>query len=119
MTQYHVIHNWLWLGAVESPDQAAELTRLPADLDQDGYKILRFAQRRLSAASGLAGEATTQNRRPCPTPDGNIGQVTAVLIRCAKLFSRCRHFTCRRVAFCQMLPQKLALNRFSASVRML
>lgn len=40
MTQYHVIHNWLWLGAVESLDQAAELTRLPAGFDQDGYKIL-------------------------------------------------------------------------------
>ncbi len=39
MTQYHVIHNWLWLGAVESLDQAAELTRLPAGFDQDGYKI--------------------------------------------------------------------------------
>lgn len=34
MTQYHVIHNWLWLGAVESLDQAAELTRLPAGFDQ-------------------------------------------------------------------------------------
>lgn len=40
MTQYHVIHNWLWLGAVDSLDQAAELTRLPAGFDQDGYKIL-------------------------------------------------------------------------------
>ncbi len=40
MTQYHVIHNWLWLGAIESLDQAAELTRLPAGFDQDGYKIL-------------------------------------------------------------------------------
>lgn len=34
MTQYHVIHNWLWLGAVESLDRAAELTRLPAGFDQ-------------------------------------------------------------------------------------
>ena len=40
MTQYHVIHNWLWLGAVESLDRAAELTRLPAGFDRDGYKIL-------------------------------------------------------------------------------
>ncbi len=40
MTQYHVIHNWLWLGAVDSLDRAAELTRLPAGFDRDGYKIL-------------------------------------------------------------------------------
>ncbi len=33
LTQYHVIHNWLWLGAVESLDRAAELTRLPAGFD--------------------------------------------------------------------------------------
>ncbi len=37
MTQYHVIHNWLWLGAVESLDQAAELTRLPAGFDRPGW----------------------------------------------------------------------------------
>ena len=40
MTQYHVIHNWLWLGAVDSLKEAAALTRLPAGFDQDGYKIL-------------------------------------------------------------------------------
>lgn len=40
MIQYHVIHNWLWLGAVESLAQADELTRLPAGFDHDGYKIL-------------------------------------------------------------------------------
>ena len=52
MTQYHVIHNWLWLGAVESLDQAAELTRLPAGFDQMVTRSsVAFAQRRLSAAS--------------------------------------------------------------------
>lgn len=40
MTQYHIIHNWLWLGAVNHPDEAAELLRTPAGFDHDGYKIL-------------------------------------------------------------------------------
>ena len=40
MTHYHVIRNWLWLGAVESLDDAAALLRTPAGFDQDGYKIL-------------------------------------------------------------------------------
>ncbi|HBQ8027361.1 TPA: excinuclease Cho [Klebsiella aerogenes] len=40
MVQYHIIHNWLWLGAVDSLAQAAELTTLPAGFDHDGYKIL-------------------------------------------------------------------------------
>ncbi|MCS4269718.1 MULTISPECIES: excinuclease Cho [Raoultella] len=40
MTRYHVIHNWLWLGAVETLAQAQTLTQLPAGFDHDGYKIL-------------------------------------------------------------------------------
>lgn len=40
MTQYHIIQNWLWLGAVESLSQASSLTRLSAKFDHDGYKIL-------------------------------------------------------------------------------
>lgn len=40
MTQYHIINNWFWLGAVESLDAATELMRAPAGFDQDGYKIL-------------------------------------------------------------------------------
>lgn len=40
MVQYHIIHNWLWLGAVDSLTQATELTTLPAGFDHDGYKIL-------------------------------------------------------------------------------
>lgn len=40
MVQYHIIHNWLWLGAVDSLGQAAKLTTLPAGFDHDGYKIL-------------------------------------------------------------------------------
>lgn len=40
MTRYHVIHNWLWLGAVKTLAQAQTLTQLPAGFDHDGYKIL-------------------------------------------------------------------------------
>ncbi|MCM8523748.1 excinuclease Cho [Enterobacter hormaechei] len=40
MTHYHIIRNWLWLGAVESLDDATALLRTPAGFDQDGYKIL-------------------------------------------------------------------------------
>lgn len=40
MTQYHIIHNWLWLGSVDSLDEAASLPRPQASFDQDGYKIL-------------------------------------------------------------------------------
>lgn len=40
MTQYHIIDNWLWLGSVNSPDEASPLIRTPAGFDQDGYKIL-------------------------------------------------------------------------------
>jgi excinuclease Cho len=40
MTHYHIIHNWLWLGAVDNLADAAELLRAPAGFDQDGYKIL-------------------------------------------------------------------------------
>ncbi|MEA8500784.1 endonuclease, partial [Salmonella enterica subsp. enterica serovar Muenster] len=39
MTQFHIINNWLWLGAVPSLDEAATLVRTPAGFDQDGYKI--------------------------------------------------------------------------------
>lgn len=40
MTQFHIINNWFWLGAVETLDAAAALMRTPAGFDQDGYKIL-------------------------------------------------------------------------------
>ncbi|MFW0765834.1 excinuclease Cho [Trabulsiella odontotermitis] len=40
MTQFHIVNNWLWLGAVDSLAQAGTLTQLPAGFDQDGYKIL-------------------------------------------------------------------------------
>lgn len=40
MTQYHIIHNWLWLGAVERLSDASGLIRAPAGFDHDGYKIL-------------------------------------------------------------------------------
>ncbi len=40
MTQYHIINNWLWLGAVSTLDEAATLARMPAGFDHDGYKIL-------------------------------------------------------------------------------
>ncbi|ELW1645733.1 excinuclease Cho [Enterobacter oligotrophicus] len=40
MTHYHIIHNWLWLGAVENVSDADALLRTPAGFDQDGYKIL-------------------------------------------------------------------------------
>jgi len=40
MTQYHIIHNWLWLGSVDSLDEAANLPHPQASFDQDGYKIL-------------------------------------------------------------------------------
>jgi len=40
MTQYHIIHNWFWLGSVNSLDEASSLLKTPAGFDQDGYKIL-------------------------------------------------------------------------------
>lgn len=40
MTHYHIIHNWLWLGAVNNLSEAADLLRTPAGFDHDGYKIL-------------------------------------------------------------------------------
>ncbi|MGF6564774.1 excinuclease Cho [Kosakonia cowanii] len=40
MTQYHIIHNWLWLGSVNTPGEVAALLRTPAGFDHDGYKIL-------------------------------------------------------------------------------
>jgi excinuclease Cho len=40
MTEYHIIHNWLWLGSVASLSAAEERRRLPAGFDHDGYKIL-------------------------------------------------------------------------------
>ncbi|SNY59600.1 excinuclease Cho [Enterobacter sp. CC120223-11] len=40
MTEYHIIHNWLWLGSVGSLAEAEALSRLPAGFDHDGYKIL-------------------------------------------------------------------------------
>lgn len=40
LTHYHIINNWLWLGAVESLAEAETLTRISTGFDQDGYKIL-------------------------------------------------------------------------------
>lgn len=40
MTQIHVIHHWLWLGAVNHIDQATALSKTAATFDNDGYKIL-------------------------------------------------------------------------------
>ena len=40
LTQYHIIRNWLWLGTVDSLQEAETLCRLPAGFDHDGYKIL-------------------------------------------------------------------------------
>lgn len=40
MTQYHVINNWLWLGTVDTLEDAATLVQTPAGFDHDGYKIL-------------------------------------------------------------------------------
>lgn len=40
MTQYHIIHNWLWLGSVNKLSEATALLRTPAGFDHDGYKIL-------------------------------------------------------------------------------
>lgn len=40
MTQYHIIHNWLWLGSVTNLGDAGALLRTPAGFDHDGYKIL-------------------------------------------------------------------------------
>lgn len=40
LTEYHIIHNWLWLGSVTTLDEAEALRRLPAGFDHDGYKIL-------------------------------------------------------------------------------
>ncbi|XTZ36791.1 excinuclease Cho [Salmonella enterica] len=40
MTQYHIIHNWYWLGSVERLSDAAQMLRTPAGFDHDGYKIL-------------------------------------------------------------------------------
>ena len=37
---YHIIHNWAWLGDVDSLDNAAELTSVTDGYDIDSYKIL-------------------------------------------------------------------------------
>ncbi len=56
-------------------DRERSLTRLPAGFDQDGYKILRKP-----LLSGdhplhpLAEKPPLKTARPCPTPDGIIGQ---------------------------------------------
>ncbi len=70
MVQYHIIHNWLWLGAVDSLAQAAKLTTLPAGFDHDAT---RFFVSHCSAVSirctFLANDiANVKNRRPCPKP---------------------------------------------------
>ena len=40
MAQCHIIHHWLWLGAVDSLDEARELMIAAPGFDSDGYKIL-------------------------------------------------------------------------------
>ncbi|MEO3988657.1 excinuclease Cho [Pseudocitrobacter cyperus] len=40
LTQFHIIHNWYWLGAVTSLTEAQTLKRSASGFDQDGYKIL-------------------------------------------------------------------------------
>ncbi|MCL2896667.1 excinuclease Cho [Brenneria tiliae] len=40
MAQYHIIHHWLWLGAVDSLNEAGELMVAAPGFDSDGYKIL-------------------------------------------------------------------------------
>ncbi|EGT4383167.1 excinuclease Cho [Cronobacter malonaticus] len=40
MTQYHIIHNWYWLGSVASLSDAANISRAPQGFDNDGYRIL-------------------------------------------------------------------------------
>lgn len=37
---YHIIHNWAWLGDVDSLENAAELTSVSDGYDIDSYKIL-------------------------------------------------------------------------------
>ncbi len=40
LTHYHIIHNWLWLGAVDDLSQAKDLVTVSHSFDSDGYKIL-------------------------------------------------------------------------------
>jgi len=40
MTQYHIIHNWFWLGSVERLEDAAQFKQPQRGFDNDGYKIL-------------------------------------------------------------------------------
>lgn len=40
MEQLHIIHHWLWLGAVNNLAQAKQLTIAAPGFDSDGYKIL-------------------------------------------------------------------------------
>jgi excinuclease Cho len=40
LRQYHVIHNWFYLGSVDSLEQVDTLQRAASHFDSDGYKIL-------------------------------------------------------------------------------
>lgn len=40
LRQYHVIHNWFYLGSVNSLAQAQRLQSAASHFDSDGYKIL-------------------------------------------------------------------------------
>lgn len=40
MTQYHIIHNWFWLGSVARLEDAVQLQQPQHGFDNDGYKIL-------------------------------------------------------------------------------
>ena len=46
LRQYHVIHNWFYLGSVSSLAQAQRLQSAATPLDSDGYKILQAAHHR-------------------------------------------------------------------------
>lgn len=39
-TQIHVVRNWCYLGSAQTPEEARLLSRVAADFDADGYKIL-------------------------------------------------------------------------------
>ena len=40
LTQVHVVNNWCYLGSVDTPEQAKNLSQVQAGFDADGYKIL-------------------------------------------------------------------------------
>lgn len=121
MVQYHIIHNWLWLGAVDSLAQAAELTALPAGFDHDGYKIAVSLCSAVSiSCTRLANDiVNVKTAGPAQSLTGNDWARPAVFILRAELLSRYRHFTFRRFTFCQMLLKIRIELFFCSGVRML